>query len=101
MCHVCRRERRGFRFDPKAKGLPDPVQYFCSMRCMENRMIDSTANEKKAMEMSSERAGEYIEWLKKTDMETFTRKEWSDFIEVIVSGYLEGMAKMADDDVPF
>lgn len=64
-------------------------------------MIDSTANEKKAMEMSSERAGEYIEWLKKTDMETFTRKEWSDFIEVIVSGYLEGMAKMADDDVPF
>jgi len=69
---------------------------------MENRMIDSTANEKKAMEMSSERAGEYIEWLKKTDMETFTRKEWSDFIEVIVSGYLEGMAKMADDDaVPF
>jgi hypothetical protein len=64
-------------------------------------MIDPTANEKKAMEMSSERAGEYIEWLKKTDMETFTRKEWSDFIEVIVSGYLEGMAKMADDDVPF
>jgi DNA mismatch repair protein MutH len=68
---------------------------------MENRMIDSTANEKKAMEMSSERAGEYIEWLKKTDMETFTRKEWSDFIEVIVTGYLEGMSKMADDDVPF
>jgi hypothetical protein len=65
-------------------------------------MIDPTANEKKAMEVSSERAGEYLEWLKKTDMETFTRKEWSDFIEVIVTGYLEGMAKMADDDaVPF
>lgn len=64
-------------------------------------MIDPTTNEKKAMEISSERAGEYIEWLKKTDMETFTRKEWSDFIEVIVSGYLEGMANLADDEVPF
>jgi len=29
------------------------------------------------------------------------KKEWSDLIEVIVSGYVEGMAKMADDEVPF
>jgi hypothetical protein len=50
-------------------------------------MIDPTKR-KKAMEISSERAGEYIEWLKKTDMETFTRKEWSDFIEVIVTWLL-------------
>jgi uncharacterized protein YdaT len=68
---------------------------------MENRMIDPTVNEKKAMEISSERAGEYIEWLKKTDMETFTREEWKQFVEVIVSGYIEGMANLADDEVPF
>ena len=64
-------------------------------------MIDPTTNEKKAMEISSERAGEYIEWLKKTDMETFTREEWKQFVEVIVTGYLEGMANLADDEVPF
>jgi len=68
---------------------------------MENRMIDPTANEKKAMEMSSERAGEYLGWLKKTDMAEFSQKEWSDLIEVIVSGYLEGMYNLADDEVPF
>lgn len=59
-------------------------------------MIDSTKNEKKAMEVSSKRAGEYLEWLKKTDMETFTPEEWSDFIEVIVTGYFEGMDKLAN-----
>jgi uncharacterized protein YdaT len=47
---------------------------------MENRMIDPTTNEKKAMEISSERAGEYIEWLNKTDMETFTREEWKQIL---------------------
>lgn len=59
-------------------------------------MIDPTMNEKKAMEVSSKRAGEYLEWLKKTDMETFTPEEWSDFIEVIVTGYWEGMDKLAN-----
>jgi hypothetical protein len=48
------------------------------------------------MEMSSERAGEYMEWLKKTDMETFTREEWKQFVEVIVGGYFEGMQNLAE-----
>ena len=59
-------------------------------------MIDSTANEKKAMEVSSKRAGEYLEWLKKTDMAEFSQTEWSDLIEVIVTGYFEGMDKLAN-----
>lgn len=64
-------------------------------------MIDSTVNEKKAMEVSSKRAGEYLEWLKKTDMAEFSQTEWSDLIEVIVTGYFEGMDKLANDEVPF
>jgi hypothetical protein len=63
-------------------------------------MIDPTANELKAMEMSSERAGEYLGWLKKTDMAEFSKKEWSDLIEVIVTGYFEGMQNLADLDLP-
>ena len=59
-------------------------------------MIDPSDNEKKAMETSSERAGEYLEWLKKTDMAEFSPKEWSDFVEVIVSGYIEGMQNLAE-----
>ena len=59
-------------------------------------MIDPTANELKAMEISSERAGEYLEWLKKTDMAEFSQKEWSDLIEVIVTGYFEGMQNLAE-----
>ena len=69
-------------------------------------MIDPTKNEKKAMELSSERAGEYLEWLKKTDMAEFSQKEWSDLIEVIVTGYFEGMQNLAEkaleiEPVPF
>jgi hypothetical protein len=60
-------------------------------------MIDPSKNEKKAMETASERAGEYLEWLKKTDMETFTPEEWSQFVEVIVSGYSEGMSNLAEE----
>ena len=60
-------------------------------------MIDPTKNEKKAMELSSERAGEYLEWLKKTDMAEFSQKEWSDLIEVIVTGYFEGMQNLAEE----
>ena len=96
MCYVCHRESRGFRFDPKALGLFDSVLHFCSMRCMGDRMIDPTKNELKAMEISSERAGEYLEWLKKTDMAEFSKREWSDFIEVIVTGYFEGMQNLAE-----
>ena len=62
-------------------------------------MIDPTANEKKAMEISSERAGEYLGWLKKTDMAEFSTQEWSDLIEVIVSGYLEGMANLGEKNL--
>lgn len=96
MCYVCRRESRGFRYDPKAIRIIGPVLHFCSMRCMGDRMIDPTANELKAMEMSSERAGEYLGWLKKTDMAEFSKKEWSDLIEVIVGGYFEGMQNLAE-----
>ena len=60
-------------------------------------MIDPTKNEKKAMELSSERAGEYLEWLKKTDMAEFSQKEWSDLIEVIVTGSFEGMQNLAEE----
>lgn len=62
-------------------------------------MIDPTKNEKKAMEISSERAGEYLEWLKKTDMAEFSQEEWSDLIEVIVTGYFEGMQNLADKEM--
>jgi len=58
-------------------------------------MIDPTKNEKKAMEIASQKAGEYLEWLKKTDMAEFNKQEWSDLIEVIVTGYVEGMDNLA------
>jgi hypothetical protein len=64
-------------------------------------MIDLTKKEKDALKTSSARAGEYLEYLKKTDMEKFTQKEWSDFIEVIVSGYVEAMYKLPGDEAPF
>ena len=64
-------------------------------------MIDPTANEKIAMEASSVKAGEYLEWLQKTEMESFTQEEWKTLVEVIVGGYIEAMQKLPGDEAPF
>ena len=76
ICHVCHRERRGPRFDPKLIGLRGPILKFCSMKCMEFRMIDPTDNEKEAMAKGGEMAGQYMDWLEKTDLATFTEDEY-------------------------
>jgi len=58
-------------------------------------MIDPTKNELRALENASQMAGQYLEWLKKTDMAEFNQQEWSDLVEVIVTGYVDGMDNLA------
>ena len=58
-------------------------------------MIDPTKNELRALENASQMAGQYLEWLNKTNIAEFSKKEWSDLIEVIVTGYVDGMDNLA------
>jgi|TARA_R110000787_G_scaffold48723_3_gene117137 uncharacterized protein (DUF3820 family) len=62
-------------------------------------MIDPTENEKEAMLTANERAGEYLTWLEKFNIEDFTPEEFSQLVEVIVSGYVEGMQKLAEENL--
>jgi len=109
LCHICHKMPKGFRFDPKVKGLRGQnVRFFCSMRCMEmNNVIDPTPNEQKALLDSGKLAGEYLEYLKKSDIADLTPKEYDTLIEVVVTGYLESMQTLAakqmgyERDVPW
>jgi len=54
-------------------------------------VTDPNAIELAAMAHASDRAGEYIEALRKTDMAKWTPAEWASFIEVICGGYVDSL----------
>jgi len=94
ICHICRRESRGFGFDPSLLNTflnDQPALYFCSMKCQERRMIDVTPNEQAAMDNGGRLAGEYLDHLGKTDLAKMTEEEWKMMVECIVTGYIEAM----------
>jgi coenzyme F420-reducing hydrogenase delta subunit len=43
---------------------------------------------------ASERAGEFIESLGKTDMAGWSREQWGQFIEVICTGYVDKLVNL-------
>ena len=68
----------------------------CSRTCLHvwgdtRAVTDPNAIELAAMAHASDRAGEYIEALRKTDMAEWTPAEWSSFIEVICGGYVDSL----------
>lgn len=58
-----------------------------------------------AIQAASESAGVYIETLGKTDMATWSEKEWHEFLEVIILAAREKMTPhdrdITDDEIPF
>jgi hypothetical protein len=64
-------------------------------------MIDSTLQEQTAMKQAAVMAGEYLESLPGTDLANFTVEQFMTLIEVIITGYLDEMVKIQDDDIPF
>lgn len=56
-------------------------------------MTDPNAVELAAMASASDRAGEYIEALHKTDMAKWSPAEWASFIEVICGGYVDSLCQ--------
>lgn len=54
-------------------------------------MIDPNEHELAAMRRAGDRAGEYIEALGRTDMAAWSLAEWTAFIDVICSGYVDAL----------
>ena len=70
----------------------------CSRICMQiwediRAMTDPNAVELAAMAHASDRAGEYIEALGKTDMARWSAQEWASFIEAICGGYVDSLCQ--------
>lgn len=56
-------------------------------------MTDPNAVELAAMAHASDRAGEYIEALGKTDMARWSQQEWAAFIEVVCGDYVDSLCQ--------
>jgi len=54
-------------------------------------MVDPNEHELAAMGAASDRAGEYIEALRKTDMAKRSQAEWGAFIEAVCGGYVDAL----------
>ena len=54
-------------------------------------LTDANEFELAAMAVASERAGEFIESTRQTDMAQWSTQQWSQFIEVICGGYVESL----------
>ena len=104
ICAVCRREARGFGFDPLlARRLRGKRAVACSMQCLHivaeaNGMIDATPNERAAMQAGGELGGEYLDSIGKTDLSALTPEEWHAFIEAVVTGFCDYLRDVAARD---
>ena len=99
LCAVCRRFARGFGYAPALGCISDidsPVLAFCSITCMdlaakEKGMIDPNRFEQAALHYASLQAGQYIESIQKTDLQHYSFEEWCTLIDVIVTGFTDGL----------
>jgi len=104
MCHICRRQSRGFGFSPKGTDINVKA---CSIRCQKTIstvyaeakiLIDPTRDEMNAVIEGGRSGGEYLESIGKTDLAALTADEWTQFLLCIVGSYTEYFKK---DEVPF
>ena len=54
-------------------------------------LTDANQFELAAMATAADRAGEFIESTRQTDMAQWSGEQWSQFIEVICGGYVDGL----------
>lgn len=87
ICHICHRAARGFGYHPRlARKLGEPT-YYCSRE--HQKMIDKDKNEVLAIDAGGNAGGEYLDSINKTDLEKLSVEEWDQFVECIVTGYVD------------
>ena len=68
----------------------------CSLFCMivlkeTRKMIDANEAERRALADAGDAGGGFIETLGQSDMATWTETNWRDFVEVIVTSYVDSL----------
>ncbi|MBX9595508.1 MAG: hypothetical protein K2X46_14175 [Roseomonas sp.] len=56
-------------------------------------MVDPTEAEMQAMAAASDKAGEFIESLRQTDMAKWKPQQWQQFIEVVCGSYVDSLCE--------
>jgi hypothetical protein len=56
-------------------------------------VTDPNEHEIAAMATASDRGGEYIDALRKTDMAQWTAEEWHGFVEAVCGGYVDALVQ--------
>lgn len=98
-CRACSRTAWFWGWhEPVRSARAHMVAPTCSITCMHlwgdlRSMTDPNAVELAAMAHASDRAGEYIEALGKTDMARWSQQEWASFIEAICGGYVDSLCQ--------
>ena len=104
LCAVCRREGRGFGFQPALIGLKSDPLHACSMACLDiiarrrGAMIDPTPNERAAIRHGGKMGGEVLDSLGRTDLARLSEAEWLTFVEAVVTGYCDRLRDLAGRD---
>jgi hypothetical protein len=77
----------------KETGQLDECVAFCRVDCMttwlnkETKMIDPTAVELDILQCAGQAGGEYLDSIRKFDLETLSGDEWMVFIQTIIGKY--------------
>lgn len=106
-CAICGRASRGFVFI--ARWRPDRESYpACSIRCLDILALEQknvfklNHYENQAIEAASDRAGEYLDGLGKTDLAMMTPEEWRTLLETVFIAATGTIQRLADENaVPF
>lgn len=108
-CPVCLRQSRGFGFrDPTLPGAP----YFeaCCLAHLETaihhwrtgQVLEPMKYERIALDLASDKAGEYLEGIGKTDLATLTGEEWHGLLALIYATTSEAVGRLIEENaVPF
>ena len=73
------------------KQLRKPVNYFCSIKCLDDYMIDKSPNEQIALNDAAAAAGHFIEATGTYNFMDFKPDQFDEFIECIVTAYVESL----------
>ena len=60
-------------------------------------MVDLTDQEKAALRIASDRAGEYVQSLPTADLSNWTHEQWDAFLEVVVGGFFEVLHELKQE----
>ncbi|RYU56296.1 hypothetical protein EWI61_14560 [Methylolobus aquaticus] len=106
ICAICRRDARGFGFEPRLIGVPAPAVKLCSRTCQNittrlKGMINPNIHERSALLDASAAGGTYVESLGRTDLATWTPEEWATLIDVVITRFQDSLRTAYAEDPPF